>query len=88
MRKVTQQQSKAVRVIAQKIKFSFSRIREILRKYDSCIDQIDPQLKQNPDLVEALMEYETSWEKGKAYFLDANKLKTFIEFTNVIETAT
>lgn len=88
VRKVTQQQSKAARVIAQKIKFSFSRIREVLRKYDTCIDQIDPQLKQNQDLVEALMEYETSWEKGKAYFLDSTKLKTFIEFTNVIETAT
>ena len=75
---MTQQQSKAVRVIAQKIKFSFSRIREILRKYDTCIDQIDPQLKQNQDLVECLMEYETTWEKGKAYLLDSSKLKTFI----------
>lgn len=63
------------------------QIRQILRKYDTCIDQIDPQLKNNQDLVAALIEYETSWEKGKAYFVSSDKLRTFIDFTNVIETA-
>ena len=29
---------------------------------------VDPQLKNNSDLVETLMEYEKSWEKGATYF--------------------
>jgi len=30
---------------------------------------VDPQLKNNPELVAALQEYESYWEKGKRYFL-------------------
>ena len=29
---------------------------------------VDPQLKNNSELVETLVEYETSWEKGNNYF--------------------
>lgn len=73
--------------MAEKIKSSFLKIRQILRKYDTYIDQIDPQLRNNQDLVEALVEYESSWEKGKAHFLNGQKLKAFVGFTNMIETA-
>lgn len=34
---------------------------------------IDPQLKNNESLVEALADYESSWEKGKKYFLEERK---------------
>ncbi len=42
----------------------------LLRKYDKNIEMVDPQLKNNGDLVEALVEYEKSWEKGANYFCD------------------
>lgn len=31
---------------------------------------VDPQLKNNIDLVEVLQQYETYWEKGANYFLN------------------
>lgn len=34
---------------------------------------VDPQLKNNEPLVEALTDYESNWEKGKKYFLSETK---------------
>lgn len=34
---------------------------------------VDPQLKNNECLVDSLAEYESSWEKGKRYFLEEKK---------------
>jgi hypothetical protein len=34
---------------------------------------VDPQLKNNIDLVEVLATYEVQWEKGANYFLNPNK---------------
>jgi len=44
-----------------------------MRKYGENIEGVDPQLKNNQDLVSALVEFETSWEKGKAYFVSPKK---------------
>ena len=41
-----------------------------MKKYGANIEVVDPQLKNNPDLVEVMMSYETSWEKGKEYFIN------------------
>lgn len=46
---------------------------------------VDPQLKNNQDLVEALVEYENSWEKGKSYFLQPKKLGMLIHLSHTIE---
>ena len=70
LRRVTREQSKAIRILAQKIRSSFWGLRNLLRKYDKNIEMVDPQLRNNPDLVTALVEYETSWEKGANYFCD------------------
>jgi hypothetical protein len=48
-------------------------IRQLLRKYEENIEGVDPQLKNNADLVTALVEFEQSWEKGKTYFVDNQK---------------
>ncbi len=42
-------------------------------------------MKNNSDLVEALTEYEQSWEKGKSYFLDPKKCTYLIHFSHIIE---
>jgi hypothetical protein len=34
---------------------------------------VDPQLKNNGDLVEILSNYEVMWEKGANYFLNPHK---------------
>jgi hypothetical protein len=70
LRKVTKEQSKAVRLLAENIRSSFMNIRVLLRKYEKNIETVDPQLKNNSDLVEALVDYEKCWEKGLAYFVD------------------
>jgi len=46
---------------------------------------VDPQLKNNPELVEALVQYEKCWEKGKRYFLDSKKCRQIIHFSQIIE---
>ena len=48
-------------------------LRTLFRKYEENIEGVDPQLKNNADLVAALVDFESSWEKGKAYFVSAKK---------------
>lgn len=60
-------------------------IRNLLRKYDKNIEMVDPQLRNNPDLVTALVEYETSWEKGANYFCDIEKKRYLLHFSGALE---
>ena len=45
----------------------------LLKSFSLNIEQVDPQLRNNSDLVEALSEYEIFWEKGKRYFVEKRK---------------
>lgn len=72
-RRISSAQSKAVRKLAEDIRKSFLNIRMLLRKYGDNIEGVDPQLKNNPDLVAAVSEFESSWEKGKAYLISPKK---------------
>ena len=78
-------QSKAVRKLAEAIRKSFLGIRTLLRKYEENIEGVDPQLKNNSDLVAALVEFEQSWEKGKTYFVDEERCSQLLHFTQIIE---
>jgi len=44
-----------------------------MRRYEGNIEMVDPQLKNNQELVDLLTEYETQWEKGLNYLLDPKK---------------
>ena len=46
----------------------------LLRKYEQNIEVVDPQLKNNAELVEILVEFENAWSQGLTYFLDGKKL--------------
>lgn len=46
---------------------------------------VDPQLKNNPDLVECLVEFEDSWEKGNQYFISPLACSQLIHFSEIIE---
>ena len=72
-RRISSSQSKSVRKLAEAIKKSFQNIRILLRKYEENIEGVDPQLKNNADLVQALVDFEQSWEKGKGYFVNSQK---------------
>ncbi|EGR33054.1 hypothetical protein IMG5_062790 [Ichthyophthirius multifiliis] len=86
LRKITKEQSQAVRQLAENIKNSFQKLRKLFLKYQQNMEMVDPQLKNNIDLVEALFEYEQSWEKGQSYFLDPKKLSYLVHFSHIIET--
>jgi len=85
LRKVSDSKSKSVRHLAENIKKSFIKLRELLRKYEKNLDAIDPQLKNNNDLVECLIFFENSWEKGKHYLLNIVKYSQLLFFSQSIE---
>jgi len=84
-RRISNTQSKAVRKLADQIRKAFMNLRLLFRKYQENIEVVDPQLKNNPDLVEALVSFETSWEKGKNYFIDPTKCRQLISISEIIE---
>lgn len=45
-------------------------------------------MKNNPDLVEVLSLYESSWEKGKEYFLNPKTCNQIIHFSSIVESTT
>ena len=84
-RRISDSQSHAVRRLADQIKLSFKSLRELMRKYGENIEVVDPQLKNNPELVEALAKYEATWEKGKGYFVEGKTCNQLIRFSQLIE---
>lgn len=85
IRKVSMAESRAVRTLASKIKKSFIDLRKLFKKYEANIEVVDPQLRNNPDLVEALVNFESAWEKGQAYFLNDKKCFQLLLFSQRIE---
>lgn len=86
LRRISKEQSKAIRNLAERVRNSFMSFRLLLRRYDENIEMVDPQLKNNLDLIEVLQEYEKSWEKGKHYFLESKKCTFLINFSHMIES--
>jgi glutaredoxin-related protein len=85
IRTVSTTQSKAVRCLAEKIKKTFKDLRVLFKKYQQNIEVVDPQLRNNPDLVDALYAFENSWEKGAAYFANSKKCQQLLNFSQRIE---
>jgi hypothetical protein len=84
-RRISNSQSRAVRKLADRIKASFNELRQVFRKYSENIELVDPQLKNNQDLVELLIRFEKSWEKGKEFFLNPKLCNMLIHFSRLIE---
>jgi hypothetical protein len=74
-----------VRSLAERIKKSFQDFRILLRKYELNIEVVDPQLKNNSELVEVLAEFENSWTQGLTYLMDPKKFHQLLHFSQVIE---
>ena len=74
-----------MRHLAENIKKSFSALRKLLQKYDENIEIVDPQLKNNPELVESIAVFEKAWERGKEFLLDKIKYSQLLFFSQMIE---
>lgn len=60
-------------MLAEKIKKTFLDFRNLLKKYEQNIEVVDPQLKNNVELVEILVDFENTWTQGLTYFMDHKK---------------
>lgn len=84
-KKISEFKSKSVRKLATQIKSTFNDLRNLLRKYGQNIDTVDPQLRNNPELADALLNFEKAWEKGKDFFINKTTSKMLITFSQFIE---
>jgi len=60
-------------------------LRKLLQKYEENIEIVDPQLKNNPELVECISVFEKTWERGKDFLLDKIKYTQLLFFSQMIE---
>lgn len=49
-----------------------------MKKYEKNLEMVDPQLRNNPDLVKVLTDLENSWEKGMIYLTSPKKCKQLV----------
>lgn len=84
-RRISNMESRAVRKLAEQIKKSFANFRLLLRKYQENIELVDPQLKNNTELVETLVQFENSWAKGKEFLLTTKMCRMLIHFSQITE---
>ena len=77
--------SKAIKKMATQIVESFNGFCDILSKYEKYVERVDPQLRNNKDLTEVLLEFENSWTKGKYFLLDKETSHLLMESSKVIE---
>ena len=85
LKQISSTESESIRKLAKNVKSSFDSIRSLLIKFDDNIEIVDPQLRNNQDLVTELVKYERFWEKGKIYFLNKKICDQLIYFSTVLE---
>lgn len=59
-KRISANHSICIKILADKIKNSFANMRMIFKKYEQNIEIVDPQLKNNPELVDGLIKFENS----------------------------
>ncbi len=85
LRTVTEVQSVGLRKLANNVKSTLNELRYLFRKYNLNIEGVDPQLLNNPELVNKLYNFEQIWEKGKIYLCNKNKYDQLMIFNKIIE---
>ena len=58
-----------------------------MEKYSGNMDSVDPQLRNNFDLVSVMEDYETSWSFGKEWlvaFQKQNQITTLASYIDVL----
>lgn len=54
---------------------SYWHVRYCLSAVSSCLERVDPDLRRNADLVHRLVDWEESWEIGRAYVQNRDMLR-------------
>ena len=67
------------------MKSTLNELRFLFRKYNLNIEGVDPQLLNNPELVNKLYNFEQIWEKGKTYLCNKKKYDQLMIFNKIIE---
>ena len=78
-------QAQSIQVLADKIRQSFKCFRLLLQRYGQNLDALDPQLRNNAELLELCEVYESSWVQGRDQLLDEQKREELICFCLSIE---
>ena len=64
--------------IYENLHASLNNFRALLIKYSDNIEVVDPQLKNNVELVEAITDFENIWSKANEFLIDENKFRCFL----------
>lgn len=78
-------QAQAIQVLADKIRQSLRCFRVLLRRFAENTDAVDPQLRNNKELLEIVEVYENSWALGKDQLLNQVYKSQLISFCLRIE---
>ena len=57
----------------------------LVKKYGEVLESVDPQLRNNPELLELCEVYENSWLAGKDQLLDVERREELISFCLFIQ---
>jgi hypothetical protein len=60
--------------LASDVVESFNATRQYLREVSQCLERVDPHLGNNSGLVSRLVDWEESWEIGRAYLSERGML--------------
>ena len=78
-------QCQSIQVLADKIRQSYTCFRMLVKKYGEVLESVDPQLHNNPELLELCEVYESSWLAGKDQLLDVERREELISFCLFIQ---
>lgn len=85
-RKVSSSQSSAIRHLAEKIRKSFLQLRKLFTdRYAPNVEVVDPQLRNNPELVHHIAAFEKDWCLGKTHLVPKRNREHLISFSQLIE---
>lgn len=59
----------------ENIEVTLTNLRVLLSKYAENIEVVDPQLKNNSELVEGITDFENVWSKGKLYLMEDTRFR-------------
>ena len=82
---VSEIQSSGLRKLAKDVIKTLQDFRSLFRNYSKNIDCVDPQLINNPELVNNLYNWEQTWEKGKKYLCNNVYYKKLLRFNKIID---
>ena len=76
-------QQAAVQSLTQRVLRAFTQMKTFASMLDP--DEVDPQLRNNPELSKLLIEFEEAWMAGTEHLLDPYNREDLIQFSEMIQ---